>query len=111
MLCPGWTVSRLVPSAAISAFSPAADEEDSPSTATIAATPIAMPSADRPARSLRVRRPTTASRARSAIRSRAAVGAGRPGARAPEMVTVIEVLPLAGRASPPSAPGPHPARR
>ena len=81
-LCPGWTVSRLVPSAAISAFSPAAEDEDRPSTATIAATPIAMPSADSAARSLRVRRPTLASRARSAARSRAAVGAARPAGRA-----------------------------
>ena len=73
--CPFCTVSRLVPSWAISASSPAWEEADSPSTATIAATPIAIPSADRPARSLRVRRPTLASRPRSAGRSRAAAGA------------------------------------
>ena len=73
--CPFCTVSRLVPSWAISASSPAWEEADRPSTATIAATPIAIPSADRPARSLRVRRPTLASRARSAGRSRAAAGA------------------------------------
>ena len=60
-LCPFCTVSRLVPSWAISASSPAWEEADRPSTATIAATPIAIPSADRPARSLRVRRPTLAS--------------------------------------------------
>jgi hypothetical protein len=33
-------------------ISPAWEEEESPSTATIAATPIAMPSADRAARSI-----------------------------------------------------------
>jgi hypothetical protein len=74
-LCPAFcTVSRLVPSAAISAFSPAAEDADRPSTATIAATPIAMPSADSAARSLRVRSPTAASRLRSVGRSRAAAG-------------------------------------
>src|ERR1700728_4165580 len=98
MLCPGWTLSRLVPSAAISAFSPAAEDEDRPSTATIAATPIAMPRADRAPRSLRVRRPTLASRARSPGRSRAAVGAGRLAGRAAGKVAVIGVLFLAGRA-------------
>ena len=73
-VCPSWTVSRLVPSLAISASSPAWEEADRPSTATIAATPIAIPSADRLARSLRVRRPTLASRARSGGRSRAGAG-------------------------------------
>src|SRR6266702_2193249 len=77
-LCPFRTVSRLVPRAAISAFSPAADDWDSPSTATIAATPIAMPSADRAARSVRAASPAAASRARSASRSRA--GPARPAA-------------------------------
>ena len=52
------TVSRLVPSLFISFIKPAVDEADSPRTATMAATPIAMPRADRPARSLRVRMPT-----------------------------------------------------
>ena len=41
----------------------------------MAATPIAMPSADSAARSFRVRSPTRASRARSVARSRAAAGA------------------------------------
>ncbi len=73
--CPFCAVSRLVPRAEISASSPAWEEDDNPSTATIAATPIAMPSADSDARSLRVRRPTAASRARSAGCNRAAEGA------------------------------------
>ena len=58
-------VSRLVPSRLISASRPACEEADRPSTATIAATPIAIPSADRPARNFRVRSPTVESRARS----------------------------------------------
>src|ERR1039458_3337868 len=74
-LWPSCTVSRLVPRAFISASSPAWEEADRPSTATMAATPIAMPRADNPARSLRVRGPTLASRARSDGRSLAAVGA------------------------------------
>ena len=44
------TVSRFVPRALISASSPDSEDAESPSTATIAATPIAMPSADREAR-------------------------------------------------------------
>src|SRR5258707_1852106 len=72
------TVSRLVPSLLISASSPADDDADRPSTATMAATPIAIPSADSPARSLRVRRPTPARRARSAGRSPPAGGARGP---------------------------------
>ena len=82
MVCPLVAVSRLVPSLAISASSPAWEEAARPSTATIAATPIAMPSADSAARSLRVRSPMLASPARSPGRSRAAGGAAaRPGAR------------------------------
>ncbi len=72
--CPLVTVSRLVPSAAISAFSPAAEEDDRPSTATMAATPMVMPSAERAARSLRVRTPVPASRAMSLARSRRVCG-------------------------------------
>src|SRR5262245_46838206 len=64
-VCPAVTVSRLVPSLSISASSPAWDEEERPRTATIAATPIAIPSADSAARMRRVRRPTLATRARS----------------------------------------------
>ncbi len=45
-LWPFVTVSRLVPSWLISASSPAWLEEERPSTATIAATPIAIPSAE-----------------------------------------------------------------
>ena len=46
--------------------SPACEEADRPSTATMAATPMAMPRADSTARSLRVRSPTVDSRSRSA---------------------------------------------
>src|SRR5437879_5828565 len=67
------TVSRLVPSLSISASSPACDDADRPSTATMAATPIAIPSAERAARSRRVRTPTLATRATSDRRSRAGV--------------------------------------
>jgi len=79
IVCPFCTVSRLVPSLAISASKPAWEEADRPSTAVIAATPIAMPSADKLARSLRVRKPTAASRAISAGRNRAAAGDGAAG--------------------------------
>src|ERR1700761_8156787 len=63
--CPLLTVSRWVPSLAISFSTVAWEEAARPRTATIAATPIAMPSADSPARSLRVRSPIAASPARS----------------------------------------------
>ena len=62
------TVNRLVPSLFILFIKPAVDEDDSPRTATMAATPIAMPRADRPARSLRVRMPTADRRAMSCRR-------------------------------------------
>src|SRR6478672_4319094 len=71
-VCPLVTVSRLVPRRLISFSSAALEEAAKPRTATIAATPIAMPSADSPARSLRVRSPALASPARSEGRSRAA---------------------------------------
>ena len=58
-----------MPRAEISFKSPAEADEDSPSTATMAATPMAMPSAESPARSLRVRSPTVARRPRSEGRS------------------------------------------
>ncbi len=51
-LVPGETVSRLVPSASIVASSLAWLEADTPTTATIAPIPIAIPSADSAARSL-----------------------------------------------------------
>jgi hypothetical protein len=57
---PFWITSRFVPRAAISLSNPAEADEENPKTATIAATPMAMPSAERPARSLRVRGPTVA---------------------------------------------------
>ena len=66
---PFWTTSRLVPRAEISFSRPAEADEESPKTATMAATPMAMPNAERPARSLRVRSPTVARRARSEGRS------------------------------------------
>ena len=68
-LWPLVTVRRFVPSLSISSSSPAWLEEDRPSTATIAATPIAIPNADRAARIRRVRSPTLATRARSEARS------------------------------------------
>ena len=55
MVCPGVTVSRLVPSASISAIRFACAEADTPTTATIAPIPIAIPNADSAARSLLVR--------------------------------------------------------
>ena len=55
--CPGVTVSRLVPSLSIVASRFAWLEADTPTTATIAPMPIAIPSADSAARNLRVRRP------------------------------------------------------
>jgi hypothetical protein len=64
------TVSRFVPSLSISASRPACEEEERPSTATIAATPMAIPRADSAARTRRVRRPTLATRARSENRRR-----------------------------------------
>ena len=69
------TVSRFVPSRSISASRPACDEDDRPSTATMAAIPIAMPSAESTARIRRVRNPTLATRAVSPNRSRTGTGA------------------------------------
>src|SRR6516165_580318 len=90
---PFCTVSRLVPSLAISASNPAWEEADNPSTAVIAATPIAIPRADRLARSLRVHSPTAASRAVSTGRNRAAAGGGvaRGGG---EATVVMRLLPV-----------------
>ena len=62
---PLLTVSRLVPSWLISLSRPAWDEDERPRTATMAATPMAIPRADSPARSFRVRSPMVESRARS----------------------------------------------
>ena len=59
-----------MPSRLISAISPACEEADSPRTATIAAVPIAIPSADSAARSGRARSPTLATRSPSSSRSR-----------------------------------------
>jgi len=64
-LWPFVTVRRFVPSLSISARRPAFEEAESPRTATIAATPIAIPSADSAARRRRVRRPTADTRTRS----------------------------------------------
>ncbi len=54
-----------MPSRLISAISPACEEAESPSTATIAAVPIAIPSAESAARSGRERNPTLATRSQS----------------------------------------------
>src|SRR5271170_2057704 len=66
---PFSTTKRLVPRAEISLSRPAEADEDSPRTATMAATPMAMPSAESPERSLRVRNPTVERRPRSDGRS------------------------------------------
>ena len=95
-VCPLVTVSRLVPRRAISASSAAWEEAARPRTATIAATPIAMPSADSPARSLRVRSPMLARAARSPGRSRAAAGVAGRGD-----VVVMTVLPARARSGRP----------
>ncbi len=59
-VCPGVTVSRLVPSRSIVASRLAWLEAETPTTATIAPIPIAIPSAESAARSFRVRSPCTA---------------------------------------------------
>ena len=69
---PGVAVSRLVPSASISARSWAWLEDDTPTTATIAPIPMAIPSADSAARSRRVRSPWSAAPNSSRAGSRAA---------------------------------------
>ena len=56
-VCPGVTVNRLVPSESISASRFAWAEADTPTTATIAPMPMAIPSADSAARRRRVRSP------------------------------------------------------
>jgi hypothetical protein len=70
---PVVTSRRLVPSVLISVSRPAWLEDEMPRTATIAATPIAIPSAESAERNRRVRTPMLASRARSPGRSRAGV--------------------------------------
>ncbi len=55
--CPGATVSRLVPSALSRRSSSFVDDAEMPTTPTIAAMPMAMPSADRNTRVGRDRRP------------------------------------------------------
>src|ERR1700733_14061896 len=89
-LWPLVTVSRFVPSLSISSSSPAWLEADRPSTATIAATPIAIPSAESAARSRRVRSPTLATRARSEARSRRGARSAAPAsARVRSATTLI----------------------
>jgi hypothetical protein len=73
-LCPGVTVSRLVPSRSSSASSCALLDWEMPSTATMAAMPMAIPRADSAARSRRVRRPVPATPRRSRGRSRPGLG-------------------------------------
>ena len=69
-LSPFSTVSRFVPRRSISASSPPGSTPRGRAPRPSRATPIAIPSADSAARSRRVRRPTLATRARSAGRSR-----------------------------------------
>ena len=82
-----------MPSLSISASRPACDDEERPRTATIAATPMAIPSADSAARIRRVRRPTLAIRARSERRSRGDVDA-HPRGRFSNEKAVRTELPL-----------------
>ena len=82
--CPLLTVSRLVPSWLISLSRPAWDEADRPRTATMAATPMAMPRADSPARSFRVRSPTVESRVRSESGNRLRLRMAAAGTAAPD---------------------------
>ncbi len=76
---PGVTVSRLVPSASISATSCARLEPEIPSTATIVAMPSEMPTADRMARAGLLPRPRTASGQASSARIRLRGGIGPSG--------------------------------
>ena len=62
---PGETVSRFVPSAASCRSSSARLDDEIPTTAIIAAIPIAIPNADNHARSGRVRRPVAPTRSTS----------------------------------------------
>ncbi len=64
--CPGATRSRLVPSWSSCASRSAFEDSEMPSTATIEATPIAIPSAESAARARRVRRPSAPVRRTSA---------------------------------------------
>ena len=79
---PGVTVSRFVPSASIVASRFAWLEAETPTTATIAPIPIAIPSADSAARSRRVRRPCSATPSSSRGGRRAASKRSRPGSAA-----------------------------
>ena len=92
---PGVTVSRFVPSASIVASRLAWLEADTPTTATIAPIPIAIPSADSAARSRRVRSPCSATPissrgGRRAISNRAP--AGRAGRQRRSPLTVRDDL-------------------
>ena len=71
---------------------PAWLEEDRPSTATIAATPIAIPSADSPARIRLVRSPTLATRARSEARSRRGARSAAPASARVRSATTLTAL-------------------
>ena len=62
---PPWTVRRFVPSRSSDESRSLRDDSERPSTATIAAMPMAMPSAERAARRRRLRKPTDATRSRS----------------------------------------------
>src|SRR3954471_21054368 len=74
--CPGDTVSRLVPRAASRRLRSAVLDEEMPTTPTMAAIPMAMPSADRKTRMGRDRSPEPPTRATSAGPIRAGFGRG-----------------------------------
>ena len=96
---PGATVSRFVPRLSIVATSFAWLEDETPTTATIAPIPIAIPSADSPARSRRVRSPCSATPSSSRGGRRARSMRSRLGRLA---VTVLTIAgsPGSARAAP-----------
>lgn len=81
VVCPGATRNRSVPSASSSATRSARLDAEIPTTATIAAMPMATPSAVSEVRSGRARSPTVPTRRTSAARSRLDAGAVKPVAR------------------------------
>ena len=101
--CPGATRSRFVPSRSICASRSAFEDSEIPSTATIDATPIAIPSADSAARARRVRSPSAPVRSTSAavIRSspsRSSTRRGKASAIAWSWVITTIVEPASCRA-------------
>ena len=97
---PGATRSRFVPSWSSSASRSAFEDSEMPSTATIDATPIAIPSADSAARARRVRRPSapvrrTSRGGHSSSPSRSSTRRGNASAIAWSCVIVTIVEPAA----------------